>query len=939
MLTLTPRCRAVSSCKRVLFFILLTLLISNCEKEKEQARSYPRLREMTVTDISEGGAKFTASVYSLGTETIIEHGFVWGNYTDPDINNFDKVYLGPFDKTGEFTSEIVTNLIKDRKYYVKPFLVTADHVIYGARTSFISLGSGAPSISGFEPHTAGWMDTLTIRGNNFSYRNGVNVVKLNDVRCEVIESSDTLLRAVVNYLLSSPKTVLSVDNIGNICTFTQDTFRLIPPVVTDFYPRKAVWGDTLYIKGKYLKYPLYVPGNSVTLGSFKCSFLGSLNDSIYIVKVPYELDVVNSDLIISVNGFSLTGNSPFELQSPMPFTFSPVMGTWGSTINLSGRFNTILSANSVYFDDVQGTILSVSPYQMSIKVPDNLEKVSTNIIYKADPFTIVSSDTFRLEPPVITSFSPQSGAGESVLDIYGQYFGSGAVTVKLDTSSCSVISKTDSHISVRVPAGIEGAFKITVTVKLQSVTSETEFNVTNPVITSVSPLTGTFYDQVTISGRNLVTDAGTAVVLFGNKQAQIVSSSSTSVIVAVPSTADSISCEISLTAGASKVTWPDKFSLIPPVITSVSPGTLVPGQDVTITGQNFNPDLSGNSVLWDVYPLIVKSCSSTEIIATMPLSLPRGNYRLKVVVGGYQRYSTDYYDIKSKWLRIDYNQPFYWSNSPISYDPLVSFAQNGIGYIMNHSGYLYSFNPASGIFSGKGLVSEFRYHLGTTTITNLDTVHIIGGYYQTGPVDFRFDNSSEHFLFAAFSPESRSGGAGFSLNGKIFYGLAYYSALGTRFWVYDKYKGWIRKNDFPVNTNFVVMSYYSINNKGYVLLGDHSFYSYDPDADIWTNLAECPAVLPIQGYISFSINGKAYIGLGKNPDYSDTDELWSYDTSSDTWELAARIPGGGRYSPVVFTIGNKVYMGLGFHDYLTPGNLNTNTLKDLYEFDPSYLAK
>ncbi|HKK42996.1 MAG TPA: IPT/TIG domain-containing protein, partial [Bacteroidales bacterium] len=633
--------------------MMIFIVLYACEKESDRFRTYPRVRDMAVTDISESGARFKASVYALGTEPIIDHGFVWGNYTNPEIGNFDKVYLGATERTGEFTTEILTNLIKDREYYVKPFLITADHIIYGAAVSFVSLGSGAPVISGFEPHIAGWMDTLTIRGNNFSYRNGVNVVKLNDVRCEVIESSDTLLRAVVNYLLSSPKAVLSIDNIGNICTFTQDTFRLIPPVVTDFYPKKARWGDTLYIEGKYLKYPLYVPGNSVSLGSFKCSFLGSLNDSIYIVKIPNELDVVNSDLTIAVNGFSLTGNSPFELQSPMPFTFSPVTGTWGNTITLSGSFNTIISSNSVYFDDIKADIIRTNSNQLEIAVPSGLAKIKSQIIYKSDPFTVVSKDTFQLSEPLILSVYPLQGPNQTIVTIKGRFF-SGGASVKFGETPANIISSNDSTLIVNAPDLSNGSYLITVQNKFLNSSSNFNFSINNPIITGIEPVMASFNDVVTVSFLNELSSGDEIQAFFGQYPAEILSLSGNILSVKVPVSLDSIPRNIIIRVNSQDVSSADKFTLSPPEITTFSPQYPSSGQDVIIVGNNFNPVSANNKVMWNQYQLTVKSSTKSEIVATLPLNLPRGSFKISVITGGYKRSSPEpLYMSKSYWLKIN----------------------------------------------------------------------------------------------------------------------------------------------------------------------------------------------------------------------------------------------------------------------------------------------
>ena len=83
----------------VLFFILSVRLISFCEEEKAHARSYPQVRTKPVSNITSNGATFSGDIYSLGTEPIIEHGFVWVEGNSPDLSD-DRILLGPMGTIG-----------------------------------------------------------------------------------------------------------------------------------------------------------------------------------------------------------------------------------------------------------------------------------------------------------------------------------------------------------------------------------------------------------------------------------------------------------------------------------------------------------------------------------------------------------------------------------------------------------------------------------------------------------------------------------------------------------------------------------------------------------------------------------------------------------------------------------------------------------------------
>jgi hypothetical protein len=70
--------------KKIIFALLVSAVLFafvKCEDEQSVPREYPRVTGMVVTNVSENGAAFMADLYSVGTETLIEHGFVWGTWS------------------------------------------------------------------------------------------------------------------------------------------------------------------------------------------------------------------------------------------------------------------------------------------------------------------------------------------------------------------------------------------------------------------------------------------------------------------------------------------------------------------------------------------------------------------------------------------------------------------------------------------------------------------------------------------------------------------------------------------------------------------------------------------------------------------------------------------------------------------------------------------
>jgi N-acetylneuraminic acid mutarotase len=106
---------------------------------------------------------------------------------------------------------------------------------------------------------------------------------------------------------------------------------------------------------------------------------------------------------------------------------------------------------------------------------------------------------------------------------------------------------------------------------------------------------------------------------------------------------------------------------------------------------------------------------------------------------------------------------------------------------------------------------------------------------------------------------------------------------------------------------------------------------YDPATNKWTRKAEFPGT-PRANAFGFSINGKAYVGMGTNYDRSSRWEIYSdvyeYDPVTDKWTKKKDFTGIGRDQSVYFTIGNKGYMGTGNPDPRLP-----NVIGDFWEYD------
>jgi N-acetylneuraminic acid mutarotase len=250
---------------------------------------------------------------------------------------------------------------------------------------------------------------------------------------------------------------------------------------------------------------------------------------------------------------------------------------------------------------------------------------------------------------------------------------------------------------------------------------------------------------------------------------------------------------------------------------------------------------------------------------------------------------------------------------------------------------VYKFNPLDNTW---GQFNTFPIMGGTDVrlmgeVVCKDTFYLISGYSESYYIAaFDEENSRwNQYLFHHGDP-SNTPGVAFSLNDKIYFGLNYYYSSNW-FWECEpinNYK-WTRKGDFPGTPPGHFSTYFSLENKGYVVFANNEVWQFNPDSLIWIRKADFPGKAR-ESAISFVLNGFAYMGTGRDEETSSLNDIWKYDHVSDIWTLVSNMP-VGRYSAVAFSVNNKAYIGFGMviQDYYP------TDLFDFYEFDPNYPLK
>lgn len=215
----------------------------------------------------------------------------------------------------------------------------------------------------------------------------------------------------------------------------------------------------------------------------------------------------------------------------------------------------------------------------------------------------------------------------------------------------------------------------------------------------------------------------------------------------------------------------------------------------------------------------------------------------------------------------------------------------------------------------KWLASAFFVSLLTMSCSDDPVPELKGNWYQNSLPDFE--------------GVGRRSAVGFSIGNKGYIGTGY-SSDGSRlsdFWEYDAdVRAWKQIANFAGGARHDATAFV-IDNKAYVGSGydgnyKQDFYSYDPAANKWTEIASIPGAR--QYASAFAVNGKGYAGMGYDGNHKQ--DFYEYNPSTDSWKTMASFLGGKRRGTVAFTLDNKGYVGLGVSN-----GVYQNTI---YQFNP-----
>lgn len=382
-------------CKVAICFVVFAVAMWGCREYEFPGQEYPGVQTLPVTDITSSGASFHADIRKEGTERVIDHGFIWGLYPNPQLNAAEKVSMGDMKESGTFRFRVGQGLYADTTYYVKAFVETASHTVFGKVVSFRSSGSLAPVIDGVTPLKGMAGDTLVITGRNFSNAKGNVRVMFRAMSAQVVDVNSMAIRCIVPDDLEGESVPVYAVVAGRKAAWSE-AFIPEPPVVTGFSPARATFGETIIIRGS--GFSTVESENKVRFNEYAARVVQSSRTLLKVV-VPVALNRSESQLSVEVNSRTHVYSKKFLLLPPVIASVAPLSAAQGSTVTILGsNFSPNAGANAVLFGDKFARITSVRPDRITVSVPGELSAgLQVKVTVKVVGQSATSKETFTVK--------------------------------------------------------------------------------------------------------------------------------------------------------------------------------------------------------------------------------------------------------------------------------------------------------------------------------------------------------------------------------------------------------------------------------------------------------------------------------------------------------------------------------------------------------------
>ena len=478
-----------------------------------------------------------------------------------------------------------------------------------------------PAITGVSPLSGPVGTPVTITGTALLDGGGKATVTFNGTPATILSDTSTTITVDVPTGATTGPVDVRVNGIPlSAGTFTVISSQLSISSITPNYGAPAA---LIQIAGN--GFGATQGGSVVTVGGAP-SYVGSWSNTAISILVPSRATTGN--IVVTVGGVSSNGE-PFTFYPYPAITgISPISGAVGTPVTITGT--SLLDGGNkatVTFNGTPAAIISDTSTTIMVDVPTGATTGPVGVRVNGIP---LSAGTFTVTSPQLSSISPNYGAPAALIQIAGNGFGAtqGNSFVTVGGAPSHIVSWSNTAIAIQVPSRATTG-NIVVTVGGASSNGEPFTFYPYPAITGISPLGGPVGTPVTITGTALLDGGNKATVTFNGTPAAIISDTTTTIMVDVPTGATTGPVDlrvngIPLSAGT--------FTVTSPQISSISPNYGAPAALIQIAGNGFGATQGNSFVTVGGAPSHIVSWSNTAIAIQVPSRATTGN--IVVTVGG-----------------------------------------------------------------------------------------------------------------------------------------------------------------------------------------------------------------------------------------------------------------------------------------------------------------
>ena len=377
------------------------------------------------------------------------------------------------------------------------------------------------AVTDYYPNSGAKGTLVTVEGTGFSGELSAASATFSGVNADVVSITPT---AVVVRAPATGKTgsiVLKMNDetitIGNY-TYQELSVQSISPV-------NGAAGTHIRIAGAGFS---STAGPAEVFVNGKAALVVSASDNVLVAEVPVEAGT--GPVTVKVNGTQASGQIfKFQVISGI----KPASGGKGTHVKISGGgFDDVKEGNVVDFNGKPAVVTEVAADYLIVTAPDGVQTGPVSVTINKQKAT---GPVFTVVPmPVINAVTPLSGPAGTVMTITGENFSTFTDENKVTINGKPTVGLTATpfKITLTIPGGT-GDGKVILNVNDQIVQGP-DFKDQTLGIATLSPDNGLAGTTVTITGTGFNANALSNTVTFNGVNAQIVSATTTSIVVITP---------------------------------------------------------------------------------------------------------------------------------------------------------------------------------------------------------------------------------------------------------------------------------------------------------------------------------------------------------------------------------------------------------------------